>query len=162
VRGARAGNAEGLAGEATTDKIDSSKPTQSACIKRADVIEAGDIGPVLAENGLAELVTFAEGDCSHSSSLESEAKSANAGEQIQHSEFRHVACSRMLSAMTRTKHCGKCGTRFEPANAWQKFCSFKCQQNALSGEAHGANSSIRVARTGVGLPERTRFLGSAS
>jgi len=63
-----AGDTEGLTREATTDEIDSSKPTQSVCVKRADVIEAGDIWPVLAEDCSTELVSFAERDGAHSCS----------------------------------------------------------------------------------------------
>jgi hypothetical protein len=64
--------AEWLAGKPPADKIDSSKPTQSVCVKRADIIEAGDARPVLAEYSSTELVDLAERDSAHSCSLESE------------------------------------------------------------------------------------------
>jgi hypothetical protein len=68
----RAGNGEGLTGEASADKIDSSEPTQSVCVKGVNVVEAGDAWPVLAEDGSAIFITLAEGDGSHSRSLKSE------------------------------------------------------------------------------------------
>jgi hypothetical protein len=74
--------AEGLTREATTDEIDFSKPTQSVCVNRVDVIEAGDAWPVLSQDSSAVLVTLAEGDGSHSCSLESETEAADAAEEI--------------------------------------------------------------------------------
>jgi hypothetical protein len=74
---------EGLAREATADEIDSSKPTQSACIKGANVLKAGDIRPVLGKDCSAELVSLAEGNRSHSRSLESKAETSNAAEEIE-------------------------------------------------------------------------------
>lgn len=79
--------AEGLAGEAATDEIDSSKPTQSACVKRTNVIEAGNTWPMLSEDGLAVFVSLAEGNGPHSCSLESEAESTNAAEEIEDIHF---------------------------------------------------------------------------
>jgi hypothetical protein len=76
-------DAEGLAREATTDEIDSSKPSQSICVNGVDVIEAGDIWPVLSQDGSAVLVTFAECNGVHSSSFESEAESTNAAEEVE-------------------------------------------------------------------------------
>lgn len=73
-----AGDAERLAGEASTDEIDSSKPTQSVCVECMDIIEAGNPWPVFGEHGSAELVPLAEGDGSHTCSLESEGEAANA------------------------------------------------------------------------------------
>jgi hypothetical protein len=85
------GDTERLAGKTTTDEIDSSEPTQSICVNVADVLEAGDVWPVLAEDGTAELVSLAEGDGAHSSSFESERNSADAAEEVEdiHAGPRH-------------------------------------------------------------------------
>jgi hypothetical protein len=76
-------DAEGLTRETTTDEIDSSKPTQSVCVNGVDVIEAGDVGPVFSQDGSAVLVTLAEGDGSHPSSLKSETESTNTAEEVE-------------------------------------------------------------------------------
>jgi hypothetical protein len=77
------GDTEWLAREATTDEIDSSKPSQSICVNGVDVIEAGEIGPVLSQDGSAVLVTLAECNSSHSGSLESETESTNSTEEVE-------------------------------------------------------------------------------
>lgn len=71
-------DAEGLTGKATTDEIDSSEPIQSVCVNRVDIVEAGNVGPVLSQDGSAVLVTLAEGDSSHSCSFEPEAEATDA------------------------------------------------------------------------------------
>jgi hypothetical protein len=78
------GDAEGLAGESSADEIDSSKPTQSLCVQGTNIIEARDSRPVLAEDGSAELVSLAEGDCSHPGSLKSETESSDAGKEVKY------------------------------------------------------------------------------
>lgn len=55
-----AGDAEGLAGESSADDIDSSKPTQSLCIKGVDVVKAGHLGPVFTQDRLAVGIPLAE------------------------------------------------------------------------------------------------------
>jgi hypothetical protein len=77
------GDAEGLTGEASADEIDSSKPTQSLCVKGVNVVEARNVGPVLAQNGSAVFISLAEGNGSHPGSLESETESANTTEEIE-------------------------------------------------------------------------------
>jgi hypothetical protein len=77
LRSLLSGDREGLAGEATADEIDSSKPTQSVCVKGVNVVEAGDAWPVLSEDGSAVFITLAESDCLHSSSLEAKAESSD-------------------------------------------------------------------------------------
>lgn len=87
------GDAEGLAGEASTDEIDSSEPTQSVCVNGVNVSETGDVGPVLTQDGSAVFVALAEGDGSHSGSLEPETESANPAEEIKdihHSTHRRA------------------------------------------------------------------------
>jgi hypothetical protein len=89
------GDAKGLAREATTDEIDSSKPSQSICVNGVDVIEAGEIGPVLSQYGSAVLVTLTEGDSSHSGSLKPETESANTAEEV---EDIHVPREQLIDA----------------------------------------------------------------
>jgi hypothetical protein len=52
-------------------------------LKSSDVVMAGDAWPVLGEDSSAEWVDFAEGDGSHPSSLEAEAESADAAEEVE-------------------------------------------------------------------------------
>jgi hypothetical protein len=78
-----AGDAEGLAWEASADEINSSKPIQSVCVDGMNVIEAGDVWPVLSKDCSAVFVSLAERDGSHPGSLESETESANAAEEIE-------------------------------------------------------------------------------
>jgi len=80
VRFLLSGDAERLAGEATTDEINGSDPIQSICVEFADVTEDRNTGPVLTQDGSAELVGLAEGDGSHPSSLEPERETADAAE----------------------------------------------------------------------------------
>lgn len=96
LRSLLSGDGEGLAGEAATDEIDSSKPTQSVCVNGVNVIEAGDIGPVLAEDCAAVFVTFAESNGAHPGSLEPERKSADAAEEVEyiHAPIIDAAVSR--------------------------------------------------------------------
>jgi hypothetical protein len=72
-----AGGREGLAREPTADEIDSSNPSQSICVKRVDVFEAGKVRPVLGEDCSTEFVSLAEGNSSHASSFETKAESSN-------------------------------------------------------------------------------------
>lgn len=90
VRSLLSGDGKGLAGEASTDKIDSSKPTQSVCVNPMDVTKAGNVRPVFAKYGLAELISLAEGNGTHAGSLESETESANSAEQIK--DTHHSPC----------------------------------------------------------------------
>ena len=54
----------------------------------SDVVEDWGVGPVLSEDGLAELVLFAEGNCLKSSCcLESQAEPSNAGEEVEDFNF---------------------------------------------------------------------------
>jgi len=78
-----AGDAEGLTREATTDEIDSSKPTQSLCVNGVNVFDAGNVRPMLPEDGSAVFVSFAERNSSHPCSLESEGEAADAGEEVE-------------------------------------------------------------------------------
>lgn len=82
VRALLSGVAEGLTGEAAADEIDASEPTQSSCIELANVVEDGDVGPVLAQDGAAEGIALAEGDGAHSNALEPETESADPAEEI--------------------------------------------------------------------------------
>lgn len=68
--------AEGLAGKSSGDKVDSSEPSQSTCVKRVNVIEAGEARPVFGEDGSTELVTLAEGNGSHTGSFKAKGKSS--------------------------------------------------------------------------------------
>jgi hypothetical protein len=111
-----------LAGEAGGDDI------AWDAIEAFNVTISRYIGPPMGENLSAKDVDLAERDGSHSSSFKSETEAADSRKQIQHSKLLHGACSCMISDMKRTKHCGQCGAGFEPTNAWQKFCSFDCQQ----------------------------------
>jgi hypothetical protein len=83
LRSLFAGVTEWLAREAAADKVDSSEPTQSVCIKRADVIEAGHVGPMLSKDGATEIVGLAECNGTHTGSLETEAESTNATEEVE-------------------------------------------------------------------------------
>lgn len=49
-------------------------------------------------------------------------------------------------SMTHTKHCGKCGAGFAPTNAWQKFCSYECQQKFRNDNKERKLSSGRYCR----------------
>lgn len=84
------GDTEGLAGEAPTDKIDSSKPTQSVCVNGVNVVEAGDAWPVLPKDGAAVFVALAECDCPHPSSLEAETEAANSAEEVEYIHARLI------------------------------------------------------------------------
>jgi hypothetical protein len=68
-----------LTGEATTDDINGS----SICVKRGDVVVAGDAGPMLGEDALAERVELAEVDGSEPGALEAETDAADPGEQVE-------------------------------------------------------------------------------
>jgi hypothetical protein len=95
-------DAEGLTRETTTDEIDSSKPTQSVCVNGVDIVEAGDIGPVLPQDGSAVLVALAEGDGSHPGSFESDTESTNSAEEVE--DIHHLlngwfdCCSHLCNA----------------------------------------------------------------
>lgn len=72
------GEADILAGESAADCIDgNSIGSKSSCGKGLDIVVTRDFGPVLGEDFAAERLPFAEGDGSHPSSFEPEAKSAN-------------------------------------------------------------------------------------
>lgn len=77
-----AGDGKGLAGEASADKIDSSKPTQSVCVNGVNVVETGHIGPMFLEDGAAILIALAEGDGSHSGSLKPEREATDTAEDV--------------------------------------------------------------------------------
>lgn len=51
-------------------------------LERAHVVEDGDAGPAPAEVPAVVFVDFAEGDGSHSSSLEAEGEPTDAGEEV--------------------------------------------------------------------------------
>jgi hypothetical protein len=71
LRSLLSGDGEGLARESAADDIDTSKPIQSVCVNGANVVEAGDAWPVLAEHGSAVFVTLAKSDGAHPGSFES-------------------------------------------------------------------------------------------
>ena len=73
-----------LTGESSANNVDW---RDSVCGKsfggeRSYVVITGDIGPALSQDGAAVRLDFAEGDCSHSGAFESEAKAADAAEQV--------------------------------------------------------------------------------
>lgn len=79
-----AGDAPRLTRESATDEIDSSELSQSICVKAADVLEARDVRPMLAQDGATIWIDFAEGGDAHSGALEAERHAANPGEEIKH------------------------------------------------------------------------------
>jgi hypothetical protein len=75
------GDAEGLAGVSAADEIDGAPVGFS--VELSDVAVGGDVGPMLAEDGSAEGIDFAEGDGSHARLFEAKAESANAGKEVE-------------------------------------------------------------------------------
>lgn len=73
------GVGKGLARVAAADEVDStdSIPIQSVCCNVMDVVIAGDVRPMLGEDGTGERFDLTEGDGSHPGSLESETESAD-------------------------------------------------------------------------------------
>jgi len=88
------GDTEGLTRESTADEIDSSKPTQSACVNGMNVVKAWDARPVLGEDRTAVFISLTEGDRSHTGSFESETESANTAEEVEdiHVSLALVSC----------------------------------------------------------------------
>jgi hypothetical protein len=81
-----------LTGEATRDDINGANPigSKSLCGKGADIIVAGDIGPVLGEDFARERFDFAEGDGLETAcSFKAKAKPSDAREKIEDAEFFH-------------------------------------------------------------------------
>lgn len=76
---ALAGDADVLAGEPSADDIGKS----SGSVKGPNVVVAGDVGPVLSEDGPAERVELDELDGAHPGSLKSEAEAPDAAEQVE-------------------------------------------------------------------------------
>jgi hypothetical protein len=73
-----AGNTNVLAGEAATDDIgNNSVCPKTVSGKGSHIVIAGDVGPVLFEDGSAIGLDFTEGDGSHPGSFEAKAKAAN-------------------------------------------------------------------------------------
>jgi hypothetical protein len=58
------------------------EPTQSSCVELAHIVEDRDVGPMSSEDGATEHVTLTEGNGAHPRSLEPEAESADAAEEI--------------------------------------------------------------------------------
>jgi len=77
---ALAGCADVLTGESAADEIN---PAVPGAVEGADVVVDGDVGPVLAEDGAAEGIDFAEGDGADADSLAGDGESSDAAEQIQ-------------------------------------------------------------------------------
>jgi hypothetical protein len=81
------GNGEGLARKTPADEVNSSK---SICVDGSDVVIDRDVGPVLSQDGLAELVLLTKGNCpKRSGSFESKAEPANAAEEVKDFDFIH-------------------------------------------------------------------------
>jgi hypothetical protein len=64
-----------LTGESATEEVDGLEVVGS---DGADVVIAGDIWPVLAEDGLTEGLSLHKPSCSHAGALEPEVKAADA------------------------------------------------------------------------------------
>jgi len=80
-----AGVRERLAGVASADDINwanavGSKPS---CREASHVVVAGNVGPVLGEDGTTERLDLTERDGSHSGALESEREAADAAEKVE-------------------------------------------------------------------------------
>ena len=78
-------DAEGLAGEAAADEVNGTEPTQSVCVNGVDVVEAGDVGPMLAKNGSAVFVALTERNGSHPCPLKSEGHASDAAKEVEDS-----------------------------------------------------------------------------
>ena len=77
-----AGMAEWLTRVAACDDPDvsDSVPSQSVCCNGVNVLVAGNIGPVLSQDGAGERFDFTEGDGSHSGSFQTKADAADSAE----------------------------------------------------------------------------------
>jgi hypothetical protein len=75
------GDAEGLAGVSAANKVNCS--LICASVEVPDVAVDGDVGPMLAQDGLAEGIDFAEGESPQARLSEAETESADAGEEVE-------------------------------------------------------------------------------
>jgi len=83
-----------LAGKSTCDDINAGNSigSKSLCGKGADIIVAGDIGPVLGEDFARERFDFAEGDGFETAcSFKAKAKPSDAREKIEDAKLGHAA-----------------------------------------------------------------------
>lgn len=79
-----AGRGDVLAGKSTADGIHGNSICfKTICREFSHVTVAGNIGPPSGENCLAERLSFTERDGSEAGPLETEAETANSGEEIE-------------------------------------------------------------------------------
>lgn len=92
-----------LAREPAADDIDgNSIGSKSFAGKLAHVAVAGDIGPVLGEDAAGEVFDFAEGNGFKAASpFQSEGKSTDAAEQVQHLELRRQSAAERIRVVGR-------------------------------------------------------------
>jgi hypothetical protein len=82
-----------LSGDGQSFCFDNSICGKSSGSECCNIVVAGDIGPVLSQDGSAERVDFAKGDGFESCAFQSKAESSNAREQVEqpHSQsFRRM------------------------------------------------------------------------
>lgn len=96
-----AGNADGLAGETTTDDIHIGKSIST--LHLAYIVESDRVGPVTPQHFAAVRIDFRLCDrAPHSSALEPEVEHAHAGEERHDPAFAHSAlCAAARSSMSR-------------------------------------------------------------
>jgi len=88
-----AGDTDVLAWESSAYEVDGdSIGSKLSCCELSDVGVAGNIGPMFGEYCSAVGLDFAEGNGSHSGSLESEREAADAAEEVEDTHAHRSTC----------------------------------------------------------------------